>query len=342
MANRRLQCRQVFWRSGKSTASEPAGRAPTGQRARTVAQQQRPARSVGARGGHEGPASTPGPHPTSESAPTVPERASPLRTPTSRSPSAQARAPTTIRPAVAGRLTAPRVVASSPFRCRSRARLRAPQTSADGRSLRLVSYFFRRRPEPNRVQIPSGVRERRQGNPVVARRRAGDASAPRSCPPGRGLRIVRCRASRALLLACSLAAAARSSVLPASDRLRACVVGRRPLSVDSASRVGSFVRASRRHVDLPGVHTFRPDRAFRLVCTPSRPWRTCRSGLPAGKNQQLSDPFGGSLRYFGLSVMGSPGGPEPWCAHLPRPSAIWPGSPHFRLWRFGPVKRAFQ
>ena len=38
-------------------------------------------------------------------------------------PSAQARAPPTIRPAVAGRLTAPRVVTCSLFRCRSRARL---------------------------------------------------------------------------------------------------------------------------------------------------------------------------------------------------------------------------
>ena len=34
-----------------------------------------------------------------------------------------ARAPTTIRPAVAGRFAAPRVVTSSPLRCRSRARL---------------------------------------------------------------------------------------------------------------------------------------------------------------------------------------------------------------------------
>ena len=35
----------------------------------------------------------------------------------------QARVPTTIRPAVAGRFAAPRVVTSSPLRCRSRARL---------------------------------------------------------------------------------------------------------------------------------------------------------------------------------------------------------------------------
>ena len=55
---------QVFWRSGTSTASERAGRSPTGQRVRTVAQQHRPARSVGARGGHEGPVAIPGPHPT--------------------------------------------------------------------------------------------------------------------------------------------------------------------------------------------------------------------------------------------------------------------------------------
>ena len=250
MAKRLIQSRQVFWRSGRSTASEPAGRAPTGQRARTVAQQQRPARSVGARGGHEGPASTPGPHPTSESAPTVPERASPLRTPTSRSPSAQVRAPTTIRPAVAGRLTAPRVVASSPFRCRSRARLRAPQTSAHGRSLRLVSYFFRRRPEPNRVQIPSGVRERRQGNPVVARRRAGDASAPRSCPPGRGLRIVRCRASRCLLSACSLVGVLSrrrcSFVGPSGFRPTPGLRCRAPALVRRFCFPGRFVRPGRR------------------------------------------------------------------------------------------------
>ena len=64
MANRRLQRRQVFWRSGTSTASERAGRSPTGQRVRTVAQPHRPARSVGARGGHEGPLAIPGPHPT--------------------------------------------------------------------------------------------------------------------------------------------------------------------------------------------------------------------------------------------------------------------------------------
>ena len=69
------QCRQVFWRSGTSTASERAGRSPTGQRVRTVAQQHRPARSVGARGGHEGPVALPGPHPTSSPLPTLLERA---------------------------------------------------------------------------------------------------------------------------------------------------------------------------------------------------------------------------------------------------------------------------
>ena len=68
MPKGRLQCRQVFWRSGR-TASAPAGQARTGQRARTVAQEHRPARSVGARGGHEGPAgrTRPSPHPASES-----------------------------------------------------------------------------------------------------------------------------------------------------------------------------------------------------------------------------------------------------------------------------------
>ena len=123
MANRRLQCRQVFWRSGWSTASERAGRAPTGQRAGTVAQRHRPARSVGARGGHEGPvAPGPSPHVLSPLQP-YPNASFLASTGVAVTPSAQARAPTTIRPAVAGRLTAPRVATSSPFRCRSRARL---------------------------------------------------------------------------------------------------------------------------------------------------------------------------------------------------------------------------
>jgi len=55
MAKSRPHWRQVRWRSGSSTASERAGRAPTGQRAESVAQQQGLARSVGARDGHEGP-----------------------------------------------------------------------------------------------------------------------------------------------------------------------------------------------------------------------------------------------------------------------------------------------
>ena len=55
MAKRRSHWRQVRWRSASSTASERAGRAPTGQRAESVAQQQGLARSVGARDGHEGP-----------------------------------------------------------------------------------------------------------------------------------------------------------------------------------------------------------------------------------------------------------------------------------------------
>ena len=44
--------------------SEPEGRSPTGRRAQTVTQQERLARSVGGRGGHEGP-EVPGPSPTS-------------------------------------------------------------------------------------------------------------------------------------------------------------------------------------------------------------------------------------------------------------------------------------
>ena len=79
---------------------------------------------------------------------------------------------------------------------------------------------------------------------------------------------------------------------------------------------------------------FPPGSGLPLVCTPSRPWRTCRSGLPAGKSQQLSDPFGGSLRYFGLSVMGSPWGPKTWCAHFlaHRPFGWGPGTFAFVNW----------
>ena len=47
IAKRRLQCRQVFWRSGVSTTSERQ-RVPTGHGAQTVAQERRLARSVGA------------------------------------------------------------------------------------------------------------------------------------------------------------------------------------------------------------------------------------------------------------------------------------------------------
>ena len=71
-AKSRLQSRQVFWRSGVSTASERPGATSdwTASRNRgTGAQQQGPARSVGARGGHEGPAPIRALTPTSESAP---------------------------------------------------------------------------------------------------------------------------------------------------------------------------------------------------------------------------------------------------------------------------------
>ena len=47
IAKRRLQRRQVFWRSGASTMSEPRN-TPTGHRAQSVAQGRRLARSVGA------------------------------------------------------------------------------------------------------------------------------------------------------------------------------------------------------------------------------------------------------------------------------------------------------
>ena len=62
MAKSRPQRRQVFWRRGGSTTSEPVRGPPTGRRARTVTQLTGLARTVGARGGHEGPGGHPGPH----------------------------------------------------------------------------------------------------------------------------------------------------------------------------------------------------------------------------------------------------------------------------------------
>ena len=47
---------RFFWRNGWSTASERAGKLRLDSAPPAVAQQWRPARSVGARGGHEGPA----------------------------------------------------------------------------------------------------------------------------------------------------------------------------------------------------------------------------------------------------------------------------------------------
>ena len=58
IAKRWPQRRQVFWRRGGSTASESARGPPTGRPAETVAQLTRLARTVGARGGHEGPVVT--------------------------------------------------------------------------------------------------------------------------------------------------------------------------------------------------------------------------------------------------------------------------------------------
>ena len=73
MANRRLQCRQVFWRNGWSTASERAGELRLDSAAPAVAQQRGPARSVGARGGHEGPAQSRALTPRLKSASTLPD-----------------------------------------------------------------------------------------------------------------------------------------------------------------------------------------------------------------------------------------------------------------------------
>ena len=67
MANTWWQNRQVFWRSGVSTTSEPAG-LPTGHASQTVAQKTRLTRSVGASRQSEGLEvlrSRPSPHPPS-------------------------------------------------------------------------------------------------------------------------------------------------------------------------------------------------------------------------------------------------------------------------------------
>ena len=63
MAKGCLHPRQVLSRSGRSTASERARPSPTGQPRAAVAQMHRPAGSVGALGGHEGPVVTTGPSP---------------------------------------------------------------------------------------------------------------------------------------------------------------------------------------------------------------------------------------------------------------------------------------
>ena len=66
MANKRLQCRQLFWRNGWSTASERAGELRLDSAAPAVAQQGRPARSCRSSGRSRGSGLIPGPHPTLE------------------------------------------------------------------------------------------------------------------------------------------------------------------------------------------------------------------------------------------------------------------------------------
>ena len=104
---------------------------------------------------------SPGPSPTSESVfnATRTRCPSPARKPR-RYPCAQARAPTTIRPAVTGRLTVPRVVTSSPFRCRSRARL-PHSANVRGRTFApLGLLLFETGSEPTRVHFDADLSDR--------------------------------------------------------------------------------------------------------------------------------------------------------------------------------------
>ena len=66
MANKRLQCRQLFWRNGWSTASERAGQAPTGQRRAGRGTTTATGSICRSSGRSRGSGLIPGPHPTFE------------------------------------------------------------------------------------------------------------------------------------------------------------------------------------------------------------------------------------------------------------------------------------
>ena len=66
MANKRLQCRQLFWRNGWSTASERAGQAPTGQRRAGRGTTTATGSICRSSGRSRGSGLIPGPHPTLE------------------------------------------------------------------------------------------------------------------------------------------------------------------------------------------------------------------------------------------------------------------------------------
>ena len=98
MANRRLQCRQLFWRNGWSTASERAGQAPTGQRRAGRGTTTGTGSVCRSSGRSRGSGSSPGPHPTLEVRFNATRQQSDLASPeSSRTPCGQARAPTTTR-----------------------------------------------------------------------------------------------------------------------------------------------------------------------------------------------------------------------------------------------------
>ena len=119
-----------------------------------------------------------------------------------------------------------------------------------------------------------------------------------------------CRASRCLLSACSLAARC-SFVGPSGFRPTPGLRCRAPALVrDSASRIGSFVRASRRHVDLPGVHTFCPDRAFRWCAHLPVPGVHAVPAFPQGKINNLATLLGGRSAILVFLSWGPRGDPK--------------------------------
>ena len=203
MANSRLQYRQVFWRNGWFTASERAGQAPTGQRRARRGTTTVTARSVGARGGHEGPALFRALTPTLESASTLPDcgGTSPAQG-SYRTPSGQARAPTTTRSSESWRLcrrcvgvrnVPPGAPAS---RCGAEDSRAAERQRPSGRGPRARERRLQARlaqqPTPSVPTVAACARRAFRGTRVVARRNAlAGSSSTTPSGPTRPFRLAR-------------------------------------------------------------------------------------------------------------------------------------------------------